>query len=81
MKHWYYFLIADYGNKRARWSSNKPEYLSDPELFQLVVRTKAENLGMSIFPFVYSYQSGTWVWDPRNDRQILAGEMIPGYVA
>lgn len=79
MKRWYYFLVADYKTGKSWWLP-EAQYLSDRELFDTLFRTKAENLGMSIYPFTYSYKTSVWVWDPRTDRQILAGESIPGYV-
>jgi hypothetical protein len=76
MKRWFFWYIIPSG--ASSWIVKKAEFLTDYEAFNLEFRTKAQNLGASMYRLVWDGR--VWVFDTRNDRQLLAGEAPPrGY--
>lgn len=75
MKRWFYWYIIPPGARE--WVAKGAEYFTDSEAFNLEFRTKSQHLGTQMYRLVWDPSSGTWIFDSRNDRQLLAGAPVP----
>lgn len=75
MRRWFFWYILPPGARE--WAGKGAESLTDSEAFRLEFSTKSWHLGTQMYRFVWDAMSGTWVYDYRDDRALLAGSPAP----
>jgi hypothetical protein len=75
MKHWFFWYIWRPGD--TAWTILRPQYLTDDEAFDLEFQTKHSQIGTEMYRMVYEPRiSPTWIFDQRNERELLAGAPV-----
>ena len=76
-KRWYFWYTRKAGS--SSFVLTHPEYMSDYQAFILQTNTKAQNPGVEMWRFLYdpAISKTNWVYDRRNDPQLMAGDPLP----
>ena len=73
---WFFWYVRRPGEKS--WTIIQPQWLSDSQAFHTEFQTKSRYLGTEMYRLIYDPKVAPhWVFDPRNDRDFLAGRPIP----
>lgn len=74
LQRWFFWYVLPPG--APAYGGRGPEYMTDQGAFQLEFETKTSSLGTQLYRFAWIPEKGIWVYDKRNDPELLASSTI-----
>jgi hypothetical protein len=74
LSRWFFWYVLP--PEATAYGARGPEYMTDQAAFQLEFETKTATLGTKLYRFVWIPEKGIWVYDTRNDPELLASSTI-----
>lgn len=74
LERWFFWYILP--PNATSYGARGPSYMTDQGAFQLEFETKTNVLGTQLYRFAWIPDRGIWVYDRRNDPELLASSTI-----